>query len=160
MIVRIVKTDAEIITPFYATGDAAGFDLAAAEEVMVHPGRTVKVRTGLCFEIPKGYEGQVRPRSGLSYKTKLRVIQGTIDSDYRGEVCVIVDNIGEDVKRIGYGERIAQMVISPVLQVQFKEVDSLSDTDRGTGGFGSTGTITVPRKEIEDLHRLIKEVIK
>lgn len=160
MNIRIMKTDAAVLTPVYATDGSAGFDLSAAEEVMIHPGRTVKIRTGLSFEIPEGYEGQVRPRSGLSYKTKLRVILGTIDSDYRGEVCVIVDNIGEDMKRIGIGERIAQMIIAPVVQVGFDVVESLTDTDRGTGGFGSTGTVTVNKREIEDLHRLISEVMK
>jgi dUTP pyrophosphatase len=154
-----VKTDAAVDTPFYATNGSAGFDLAAAEEVMVYTGRTVKIRTGLSFEIPEGYEGQVRPRSGMTYKTKLRVALGTIDSDYRGEVCVIVDNIGEDVKRIAIGERIAQMIISPVVQVGFDVVESLTDTDRGAGGFGSTGVLKVNKTELEELKKIISEVM-
>lgn len=141
--------------PFYATGGAAGFDLAAAEEVMLHPGTTKLVSTGLGFEVPDGFELQVRPRSGLTLKTGLRVQIGTVDSDYRGIVHVIVQNTGTESHRIAIGERIAQGIIAPVMQVDFVESGELNETKRGAGGFGSTG-ITVPN----GLPDLIKQVIK
>ncbi|CAB4128263.1 Dut dUTPase [uncultured Caudovirales phage] len=159
MKIKIVKLDEEVITPFYGSKGAAGFDIAANEEVMLYPGKTLVIKTGLQFEIPAGYELQIRPRSGLSLKSKLRVLLGTVDSDYRGEVGVITENIGDDVKRISKGDRIAQGIIAPIIKTEFEIVDSLSNTDRGSGGFGSTG-LNVKRKELEELHELVKQVIK
>lgn len=139
MNVRIKKLHSDAVLPSYQTDGSAGFDLSALEEVLIYAGQTLIVKTGLSFEIPKGYEMQIRPRSGVTVKTKLRVALGTIDSDYRGEVGIIVDNIGDDLKRIGKGERIAQAVISPIIQATFEQVTELDDTERGSGGFGSTG---------------------
>lgn len=105
------------------------------------PGETVLVGTGLSFEIPLGFELQVRPRSGMSLKTKLRVSNspGTIDSDYRGEVKIIIDNIGHSPYTVEIGDRIAQGVIAQAFQTVFEEVTELTDTERGAGGFGSSG---------------------
>jgi dUTP pyrophosphatase len=147
MKVRIKKLHPDAVIPKYATQGAAGFDLVAIEDVKIEPGHTSLVKTGLSVEIPRGYELQVRPRSGNSLKTKLRVANtpGTVDSDYRGEVCVIVDNVAAyfppnggslDIKK---GDRIAQGVICPIFQAEFEEVEDLSSTARGAGGFGSTG---------------------
>jgi dUTP pyrophosphatase len=139
MKLKIKKLHNDAVMPSYATDGSAGFDLSALEEVLLYAGQTLIVKTGLSFAIPKGYEIQIRPRSGVTVKTKLRVALGTIDSDYRGEVGIIVDNIGDDLKRIGKGERIAQAIISPIVQATFEQVTELDDTDRGSGGFGSTG---------------------
>lgn len=140
-----IKRVRDVELPRYAKPGDSGFDLVAAEDTIIWPGETKVVQTGLAFEIPPGYELQVRPRSGMTRNTKLRVVLGTVDSGYRGEVGVLVDNI-ESVKGklmssqlIEKGTRIAQGVIAPVVKAHFVEVDELSESDRGTGGFGSTG---------------------
>lgn len=129
--------------PQYQTTGSAGFDLMAAvdQPVAVAPGRIALIPTGLAMAIPTGYEGQVRPRSGLAVKQGLTVVNapGTIDSDYRGEVKVGLINLGQKETVINRGDRIAQLIIAPVIQVDFKEVAELPDTDRGAGGFGHTG---------------------
>ena len=127
--------------PRYATDYAAGLDIHAAEELTLHPGRRHAVATGFAIEIPHGYEIQVRPRSGLAIKHGITCLNtpGTIDSDYRGEVKVILANLGSEPFEIRRGERIAQLVPAPVLQSAFREVETLSETSRGAGGFGSTG---------------------
>jgi dUTP pyrophosphatase len=127
--------------PHYASEDAAGLDVAAAEELTLNPGQRQAVGTGFAIEIPRGYEVQVRPRSGLAMKHGITCLNtpGTIDSDYRGEVKVILANLGTEPFAVRRGERIAQLVPSPVLKASFREVDKLSDTGRGAGGFGSTG---------------------
>lgn len=141
--VRVKKLREDAVIPEYKTEGAAGFDLVAAEDVTINAGETVTVPTGLAFEIPEGYELQIRPRSGLSLKTPLRIANspGTIDSDYRGEVKIIITNTGQcdDYYNIYKGDRIAQGVIVPVMRAEFEEVDELSETSRGYGGFGSTG---------------------
>lgn len=140
-----IKRVRDVELPQYAKPGDSGFDLVAAEDTIIWPGETKVVPTGLSFEIPPGYELQVRPRSGISRNTKLRVILGTVDSGFRGEVGVIVDNternLGTNMKAhiIERGTRIAQGVIAPVITAHFEEVDELSNSDRGTGGFGSTG---------------------
>lgn len=130
--------------PAYETAQSAGMDLAAAIDapMTLAPGKRAMVPTGLAIALPAGYEAQVRPRSGLAAKNGVTVLNtpGTIDADYRGEVKVILVNLGEDSFEIERGMRIAQMVIAPVTQASFTEVDSLSETERGSGGFGSTGT--------------------
>ncbi len=142
---RIKKLDhaKELPLPSYATADSAGLDLRSAslEPVVISPGQRFLVPTGLVVEIPRGYEGQVRPRSGLALKHGITLANtpGTIDSDYRGELKVIMINLGEEHYMISYGDRIAQLIIAPVVQAQIVEVDELSDSDRGAGGFGSTG---------------------
>ncbi|WP_269584820.1 dUTP diphosphatase [Roseibium sp. Sym1] len=129
--------------PAYQSELAAGLDLLAAVEapMSLAPGERALVPTGLAMALPAGYEAQVRPRSGLAAKHGVTVLNtpGTIDADYRGEVKVILINLGVAPFEIARGERIAQMVIAPVLQARITEVETLSDTERGAGGFGSTG---------------------
>ena len=129
--------------PSYASSGSAGMDLRAAveEDVAVSPGERCQIPTGLIIELPDGWEGQVRPRSGLALRHGVTLLNtpGTIDSDYRGEIRVIVVNLGSEVFRIGRGDRIAQLVVAPVSQVVLSETDSLASTGRGDGGFGSTG---------------------
>ena len=127
--------------PSYATAGAAGMDVVAAEELILQPGQRHAVATGLSVAIPEGYEVQVRPRSGLALKHGITCLNtpGTIDSDYRGEVKVILANLGSEPFEIKRGERIAQLVPAPVLKAEFRTVESLDETQRGAGGFGSTG---------------------
>ena len=131
--------------PAYQSADAAGLDLLAAvpseAPLILSPGKYALVPTGLTIALPSGYEAQVRPRSGLAAKHGVTVLNspGTIDADYRGEISVILINHGEQPFAIRRGERIAQMVIAPVVQAQLVPATALSTTDRGSGGFGSTG---------------------
>jgi dUTP pyrophosphatase len=122
----------------YATAGSAGFDLKSRQDLWIRPNEIVKIPCGIHIEIPDGYAGDVRPRSGLSMDG-LVVISGTIDSDYRGEINVIMHNVSRSEQRVYIGQRIAQMLIIPFLKCEFDYVFSLSDTDRGSGGFGSTG---------------------
>ena len=128
--------------PFYATKGSAGMDVYSNEELELEPLSTTIVKTGLFVKIPEGYEIQVRPRSGLSAKSKLRIANspGTIDSDYLGEIGIIIDNISDTYHHlIKKGERIAQLVLKKVEQVEWEEVEEFSEiTERNTGGFGST----------------------
>jgi len=146
----LVKTlehwDPTFTLPFYASEGAAGADIKVCApdraSIMIGPGQRVLIPTGLAFEIPQGFEVQVRPRSGISLKTPLMVVNspGTIDSDYRGEIKVIIGNFGNEPFKIEHGERIAQIVLSPVWHAKFELThNDLSDTSRGSGGFGSTG---------------------
>jgi dUTP pyrophosphatase len=127
--------------PRYQTAGAAGMDLRADEPVDLAPGERRLVPTGIAVAIPPGWEGQVRPRSGLALKLGLGMpnAPGTIDSDYRGEVGVILVNWGQERVRLARGERIAQLVVAPVTRASLVEVATLPDTGRGGGGFGSTG---------------------
>ena len=130
--------------PAYQSDDAAGLDLVAAvganERVVIRPGARALIPTGLAMELPAGFEGQVRPRSGLALKHGVTVLNspGTIDADYRGEVGVILVNLGTAAFRVRRGERIAQLVVAPVTRVGLARVKALGDTRRGSGGFGST----------------------
>jgi dUTP pyrophosphatase len=130
--------------PLYATSHAAGADLRAhlKDSAVLEPGGRLLVGTGIRVEIPPGYEGQVRPRSGLAIHTGVTVLNapGTVDSDYRGEIRVPLVNLGAEPVTIERGMRIAQLVIAPVVQARFIPVPELSESDRGSGGFGSTGT--------------------
>ena len=127
--------------PAYATAGAAGMDVVAAEDVTLAPGARHAVATGFAIAIPDGYEVQVRPRSGLALKHGITCLNtpGTIDSDYRGEVKVILANLGSEPFAVVRGERIAQLVPAPVLRATLAEVADLDATTRGAGGFGSTG---------------------
>jgi dUTP pyrophosphatase len=127
--------------PSYASAGAAGLDVVAAETLTLSPGARHAVATGFAIAIPEGYEVQVRPRSGLALKHGITCLNtpGTIDSDYRGEVKVILANLGAEPFGVVRGERIAQLVPAPVLKARFEEVDDLDSTERGAGGFGSTG---------------------
>ena len=127
--------------PAYATAGAARMDVVAAEDVELPPGGRHAVATGFAMAIPEGYEVQVRPRSGLALKHGITCLNtpGTVDSDYRGEVKVILANLGQESFRVVRGERIAQLVPAEVTRATLSEVDRLDDTERGAGGFGSTG---------------------
>ena len=135
---------ADLPLPAYETAHAAGLDLPAAVEVdlVLQPGAKALVPTGLAIALPEDYEAQVRPRSGLAAKHAVTVLNspGTIDADYRGEVKVILINLGEEDVTIRRGERIAQLIIAPVTQLALVETETLSQTVRGEGGFGSTGS--------------------
>lgn len=135
----------DIPMPAYETAQSAGMDIRAAcsdlEPIKLEPGQRVLVPTGLVFEIPAGYEVQIRPRSGLALKNGITCLNtpGTIDADYRGEVKVLLINVGEEAFEIERGMRIAQMVVAPVCQMTIETVDAVSKSERGAGGFGSTG---------------------
>ena len=139
--VKRLNHGAGLALPAYATSGAAGMDICAAESLNLRAGKRHAVATGFAFAIPDGYEVQVRPRSGLALKHGITCLNtpGTIDSDYRGEVKVILANLGDEDFVINTGDRIAQIVVAPVTQGVMVEVEALDDTERGTGGFGSTG---------------------
>ncbi|WP_424492847.1 dUTP diphosphatase [Salinimicrobium sp. GXAS 041] len=143
MNVKIINKSSHEL-PSYATGSSAGMDLRAnlSEPVTLAPLARTIVKTGLFIELPVGYEAQVRPRSGLAAKKGITVLNspGTIDADYRGEIGVILVNLSNDEFTIENGERVAQLVISRHEHISWNEVDVLEETDRGAGGFGSTGT--------------------
>ncbi len=144
-LMRTAQADPAIPLPGYETDGAAGADVRAnlpgGQPMTIAPGARVLVPTGLAMAIPHGFEVQVRPRSGLALKHGIALVNspGTIDSDYRGEVGVIVLNTGTDPFEVTHGMRIAQLVLAPVVQAAFVEADSLDETERGAGGFGSTG---------------------
>jgi dUTP pyrophosphatase len=139
--VKRMPNGAGLPLPEYASKGAAGMDICSAESVILRMGKRLAVATGFAFAIPKGYEVQVRPRSGLALKHGVTCLNtpGTIDSDYRGEVKVILANLGDDDFLIEKGDRIAQIVVAPVQHAAMVEVDEIEDTARGAGGFGSTG---------------------
>lgn len=139
--IKRLPNGAGLPLPAYATSGAAGMDIVSAEQVTIAPGARLAVATGLAVAIPEGYEIQVRPRSGLALKHGISVpnTPGTIDSDYRGELKVILVNLGHEPFAIARGDRIAQLVLAPVVQAVWDEVADLDATERGEGGFGSTG---------------------
>ena len=139
--VKRLAHGAGLALPAYATEGAAGMDIVSAEEVTIAPGARHAVATGLSVAIPQGYEIQVRPRSGLAFKHGITVpnTPGTIDSDYRGELKVLLINHGSEDFIIARGDRVAQLVLAPVVQAAWDEVEELDTTERGAGGFGSTG---------------------
>ena len=141
MTVRFRRIHPAAELPAYAHQDDAGMDLRSVEDCTVPRGGRLLVHTGLQMELPPGYEAQVRPRSGLALKHGVTVLNtpGTIDAGYRGEVGVILANFGDADFSVAKGDRIAQMVIAPVLRAEIVEADALDSTDRGAGGFGSTG---------------------
>jgi dUTP pyrophosphatase len=143
-LLRVKKKDEGVALPKYETSGSAGLDIRAfiASDFVIPPGGRAKIPTGLFLEIPKGYEAQIRPRSGLALKCGITLLNspGTIDSDYRGELEVILFNTGSEFFTVRNGDRIAQMVISPVIRVSIFETEHLPETERGAGGFGSTGT--------------------
>jgi len=139
----IKKLDKKVITPEYKTKGSSGMDLMAniKDAVFLKPGKSDIIPTGIAISIPVGYEIQIRPRSGLAAKKKITVLNapGTIDADYRGEIKVILINLGNEEFKINPNDRIAQMVLCPVIKAELVEVDELQNTKRGEGGFGSTG---------------------
>jgi len=141
MNIKIKRLNSDAIIPAYQSEGAAGFDLHAIEDLILKPGQRALVGTGLAIALKKGYELQVRPRSGLALKHGITCLNapGTIDSDYRGEVKVLLINHGSEDFEIKKGERIAQAVVNQIIQVKLIEVDELDSTERGEHGFGSTG---------------------
>ena len=143
MKIPVKKLKVNAVLPTYGSVEAAGADLYACLEapVTIHPGKTVFVPTGIAMEIPRGYAGLAYARSGLACKQDLAPANkvGVIDSDYRGEFMIALHNHGSETRTVNHGDRIAQLVITPVYTPGFEEVEELSDTQRGTGGFGSTG---------------------
>ena len=141
--ILIKRLSKEVSLPKYETSGSSGMDLAANIDANfnIDPGKTAIIPTGLALSIPKGFEVQIRPRSGLAAKQKISVLNtpGTIDADYRGEIKVILINLGQETFKVEKGLRIAQMVVCPIVQAQLREVDDLNETERGKGGFGSTG---------------------
>ena len=141
--ILIKRLSKNIPLPKYETEGSSGMDLAANIEqaIEIKPGKSVIIPTGLALSIPKNYEMQIRPRSGLASKNQISVLNtpGTIDADYRGELKVILINLSDKIFKIEKGLRIAQMVLCPVIKAVLKEVDELEETKRGSGGFGSTG---------------------
>jgi dUTP pyrophosphatase len=139
--VQRLRPDAPL--PRYATAGAAGLDLSAAIDapITLRPRERTSIPTGIAIELPEGHEGQVRPRSGLAARHGVTVVNapGTIDEDYRGEICVLLVNLGEEDFIVRAGDRIAQLVVAPVVRVEVALSASLGDTARGSGGFGSTG---------------------
>lgn len=138
MEIKIKKIN-KIVNPKYQSDGASGFDCQSTIDVELSSNERCRIPLGICIEIPPGYEGQVRSRSGLSFNEGLVVIPGTIDSDYRGEICAIVVNMDNRIRKISKGQRIAQFVIAPIIRADFDFSDELSSTERGTNGFGSTG---------------------
>jgi dUTP pyrophosphatase len=144
--IKLIETNSDFILPEYQTEGAAGIDLRANINTTINslnilPGKWEKVKTGIAVAIPEGFEGQIRPRSGIAYKNGVTVLNspGTIDSDYRGEIMVILINHSTNNYEIKHGERIAQLVISPVIRASFTLLESLDSTLRNEKGFGSTG---------------------
>lgn len=146
-IARLNGFDPEIALPRYETVGAAGADIRAnfpvdgRSDITLEPGERLLIPTGFAMDVPPGFEAQIRPRSGLALKhgVTLANAPGTIDADYRGPVGVILINLGPEPFSVSHGDRIAQIIIAPVVQARFESVAGLSETDRGTGGFGSTG---------------------
>ena len=142
--ILIKRLSKKVSLPKYETSGSSGLDLAANIDanIIINPGKLAIIPTGLAVSIPKGFEIQIRPRSGLAAKKKITVLNtpGTIDADYRGEIKVILINHSDEIFTVEKGFRVAQMVICPVIQASLQEVDELSETTRGEGGFGSTGT--------------------
>ena len=141
--ILIKKLSQDISLPKYETDDSSGMDLAAniKEPISIEPGKTSIIPTGISLSIPKNFELQIRPRSGLATKNQITVLNtpGTIDADYRGEIKVILINLSNKSFLVEKGARIAQMVLCPIVKAQLREVENLDDTSRGSGGFGSTG---------------------
>lgn len=138
---NIKRLNEDAILPSYAHKGDAGLDIYSVEEYEINPGDRALVKTGIAIELPENTEAQIRPRSGLALKHGITLLNtpGTIDEGYRGEIGVIVINLGKEAFKVTKGMKIAQMVIKPTLTVEVVEIKELSDTDRGVGGFGSTG---------------------
>lgn len=141
VIVKFKKLNQDAQVPIYMTDGASGMDVKSSSVFIISPGEVCAVETGLSVEISRGYEIQVRPRSGLALKNKIAVLNspGTIDADFRGEIKVILYNHGTEHFYVYKGDRIAQLVVAPVIRATIEEVDELDKTERGAGGFGSTG---------------------
>lgn len=151
--IRLLPHGAGLLLPAYQSAGAAGFDLVAAvaadSKIVIEPGARHLVPTGIALQLPQGFEAQVRPRSGLALEHGVTVLNapGTIDSDYRGEICVLLANFGSEPFEVSRGVRIAQLIVAPVVRAALTVVEELDGTGRGTGGFGSTGTTSCLEKD-------------
>ena len=141
MVLRFKRSHPDAVLPAYAHPSDAGMDVRSIDDLIIAPGKRALVHTGLIMALPPLYEAQVRPRSGLALKNGVTVLNtpGTIDSGYRGEIGVILANFGEEDFAVKKGDKIAQIVIAPVTQPMIEETETIDETDRGAGGFGSTG---------------------
>jgi dUTP pyrophosphatase len=141
MLLRVQKCRGNAILPTYAHEDDAGMDLYAAQDVTIAPGEWAQIATGIALQLPRGYEAQVRPRSGLAMRYGVTMLNapGTIDAGYRGEICVLMINHGREPFHVRTGDRVAQLVIASLITVQLEECSELSSSERGEKGFGSTG---------------------
>ena len=141
MLLRVQKCREEAILPTYAHEDDAGMDLYAAQDVTIAPGEWAQIATGIALQLPPGYEAQVRPRSGLALRYGVTMLNapGTIDAGYRGEICALMINHGRAPFHVHVGDRIAQLVVASLVKVSLQECDELTSSDRGKGGFGSSG---------------------
>lgn len=137
--VKLINPDAKL--PSYAHQGDSGMDIYSVEDKIINSGETALIKTGLKIELPEGTEAQVRPKSGIALKSSVTVLNtpGTVDQGFTGEICVILINHGKNEYKVNKGEKIAQMVIQPVIRVEVEQVEELSDSSRGEGGFGSTG---------------------
>ncbi len=153
MVVKFIRLSSTCKVPAYASAGAAGADLHADIDMTIRPGETRLIPTNIAVEIPTGLEGQIRPRSGLAFKNRITVLNspGTIDSDYRGGIGVLLHNTGIDFFQVKQGDRIAQLVIAPYFRADFVETGCVSETGRGTGAYGSTGVSGNLCKEIAGL---------
>jgi len=139
MILKVKKMDPEAVLPKYAHSFDAGMDIFALENVTINPGQSVGIKTGLSFEVPEGYVGLVWDKSGLSIKHGLKILGGVLDSGYRGELIVGMINLGKEPYVFEKGHKLTQLLIQPIVITEIKEVEDLSETERGQGGLGSTG---------------------
>ncbi len=158
VIVKIKRLDKELELPSYITETDAGLDLRAAEDVEIKSNQQKTVRCGIIIEIPSGHVGFLKDRAGIVSKMKVHVVAGTIDSGYRGEVSVVLFNLGNDDILIERGMRIAQMVIMPVIKVKLQEVDTITPTKRGSKGFGSTGMKEITMDNFKEIEQGLKEI--
>ena len=139
MKVRIQKVVPDVKTPSYANPGDAGFDLYAAEETIISPGQRMLVRSGIKMAVPEGYVGLIWDKSGRAAKDGLKTMAGVLDSGYRGEILIVMHNLSDKEVKIEKNHKVAQMLIQPIHKAEFEEVESLDDTQRGEGGFGSSG---------------------
>lgn len=141
MKLKVKRISPDAIMPKYIHGTDSGMDVFSVEDKIIHPSETCLIKTGLKIELPPNTEAQIRPKSGIALKNSVTVLNtpGTIDEGYTGEICIILINHGNSPYKVNKGEKIAQMVIMPVIRVTLEEVDEIGDTSRGEGGFGSTG---------------------
>ncbi len=137
--VRVKKLNENTVIPSYAHGGDAGFDLSSAYDYVIRSGKREIVKTGFSMEIPEGYFGNIKDRSSVTLKNGVHVLAGVVDSNYRGEVGIVMINLGEEDYEIRVGDRVAQMLLEKVERVEFEEASELEDSLRGTGGFGSSG---------------------
>ena len=158
IVIKVKRLDKDLEIPRYITETDVGFDLRAAEDAEIKKNEQKIVKCGIVVEIPKGFMGFIKDRAGIVSKMNVHVVAGTIDSGYRGEVSVVLVNLGKKDVLVEKGMRIAQMIILPVVRVKIEEVESLTPTKRGSKGFGSTGLRDITLEEFEEIEKGLKEL--